>query len=212
MVSDELHNRGQAGKFIGYRVNCEGVPALPAKAVRSMLNDPRHVPYLLMWPSPRDGKLREIARVARFVSPQPESADMVEIKSTHERISVVRYVWRPVPRNGGRDLFLCCPQCKSLRRYLYSLEASKASHRVEKRGWHCRKCAGLSYASEGSALVFRTRFPPLRALCQFMRNLPRPSPWYPRFFANPMDAVNCGLATIGADIADARHFVEKNQK
>jgi hypothetical protein len=52
----------RGGRFFGRRVNCEQVPLLPAWAVGWMLDDPRKIPYLLIWKSEYDGKIKEAVR------------------------------------------------------------------------------------------------------------------------------------------------------
>jgi hypothetical protein len=49
--------RGWHQHFIGSwaRLNCENMPVVPAWLVRSNLNDPRRIPYLLVWKSEQDG-------------------------------------------------------------------------------------------------------------------------------------------------------------
>ena len=52
------------GRFFGRRVNCEHVPMLPAQVVAGMLDDPRKIPYLLVWKSRLNGTAREAVRIA----------------------------------------------------------------------------------------------------------------------------------------------------
>jgi hypothetical protein len=40
---------------------------LPAWIVRRVWDDPRRIPYLLVWKGRRDGEVKEAVRVARFV-------------------------------------------------------------------------------------------------------------------------------------------------
>jgi hypothetical protein len=42
-------------------VNCELVPFLPAGAVAWVLDDPRKIPYLLIWKSSSDDSVKEAA-------------------------------------------------------------------------------------------------------------------------------------------------------
>jgi hypothetical protein len=113
------------GRFFGRRVNCEQVPALPAGVVREVLNDPRRIPYLLIWKSPRDGDVKEAVRVIRL-DPPPylPTADAIEIKRTDGSVSHIRAIKRSLPRNGGYTTLLACPYCCSLRHTLYGWEAA----------------------------------------------------------------------------------------
>ncbi len=64
--------RGWHQHFIGSwaRLNCENMPVIPAWLVRSNLNDPRRIPYLLVWKDERhDGEIKEAVRLARYVEP-----------------------------------------------------------------------------------------------------------------------------------------------
>jgi hypothetical protein len=44
---------------LGVRRNCENMPVIPAWVVRSNLNDPRRMPYLLIWKDERDGEIKK---------------------------------------------------------------------------------------------------------------------------------------------------------
>jgi hypothetical protein len=59
----------RSGRFFGRRVNCEHVPSLPAWIVSRVLDDPRKIPYLLVWRSRSDGTVREAVRVAPYSEP-----------------------------------------------------------------------------------------------------------------------------------------------
>jgi hypothetical protein len=65
--------------------------------------------YLLVWKDERyGGELKEVVRLARYVDPHDRRAanNHVELKRTDGRATVLRIVWRMLPRNGGRALFL----------------------------------------------------------------------------------------------------------
>src|SRR6266849_5474736 len=40
------------------------------------------------------------------------------VKRTDESTTILRIVWRILPRNGGRALFLLCPSCETPRRHV----------------------------------------------------------------------------------------------
>jgi hypothetical protein len=63
--------RGWNGHFLGFWacLNCENMAVIPAWIVRSNLNDPRKIPYLLVWKDARDGEIKEAVRLARYVEP-----------------------------------------------------------------------------------------------------------------------------------------------
>ncbi len=182
------------GRFAGNRVNCEGVPALPAWAVRWCLDDPRRIPYLLIWRSPWTEEVQEAVRVARYIPrpPFPPRDDLVEVKRTDGSVCILRFVWQELPRNGGRSLLLKCHYCGIPRRALYGWEASRQTHTVTRATWECRACAGLRYASEGGALLIRSRGW-LGGLLGVGRS-DRPEPWFPFVFASPLQAAELGLA------------------
>jgi hypothetical protein len=88
--------------------------------------------------------------------------------------------------------FLICNSCQEDRRALYAWKVNQGLHNVSPVGWHCRVCAGLSYASEGGALVIRRLLPQLKPYRKLLRK-PRPGPWEPLVFASPWDAMDAGL-------------------
>jgi FMN-dependent dehydrogenase len=66
----------------------------------------------LLWKDERhDGKIMEAVRLVHFVACGREGNDYVELKRTDESATVLRIVWRMLPRNGGRALLLECPAC-----------------------------------------------------------------------------------------------------
>lgn len=194
MVNERICPRyRRGGRFFGRRVNCERVPALPAEVVRCVLGDPRNIPYLLAWKSEQDGEIKEAVRVIRFTpSPWLSGLEFVEVKRTDGSVSHIRAIKWSVPRNGGYGILLSCPFCSSPRRALYGWEpGGRYTSSVQTCSWRCRTCAGLRYASEGGALVLRSRFAMLRPLSGL--SSPRPGPWYPYVFSSPADAVSAGF-------------------
>jgi hypothetical protein len=177
-------------------VNCEHVPVLPAWAVRRVLEDPRKIPYLLVWTSRRDGTLRECVQVAHYSQPPTEFkmdwTGWILIKHPDGRGTPVKTILRALPRNGGSALLMQCPQCDKPRRALYGWEVNRyQANAVYKGRWQCRLCAELRYASEGGALLLRSRIPALREFLP--QHMDRPAPWYPHVFSNPADAHMLGV-------------------
>jgi hypothetical protein len=197
-------NQGSSGRFEGYRVNCEFVPCLPARVVADCLVDPRRIPYLLIWtrrllPIER-GSLaevlaepREAVRLARSSSDQNDgnSAEYVEVERWNGRRILLRVVRHRLPRHGGNALLLLCDRCEKPRRTLYGREAIKAARYIRPADWICRTCANLNYASEGGALIYRTRWAPMRKLSGLPLHT-RPEPWEPRVFTSPVEAYEWG--------------------
>lgn len=188
-----LNRRG--GRFFGRRVNCEHVPLLPASLVSRMLGDPRRIPYLLIWESRSDGGVQEAVRIAPYrESPGLGGLDWsgaIEIKRSDGTRNVIRTIMRGLPRNGGRVRLLICPYCQTPRRGLYSWEpGGQYTSSVVRSDWACRRCNRLRYASEGGALVLRSRGAFFRLIeMQFGQSRsPRPEPWYPYVFTNPQEA------------------------
>ena len=179
-------------------MNCEYVPALPAGVVRQLLNDPRRIPYLLIWRSPRDGGVKEVVRVTSL-GPPPYLPDTesIEVKRPEGSASYVRVIKRSLPRNGGYAILFSCPICWSPRRALYGWEpGGQYTSSAQRSPWQCRRCAGLRYASEGGALVLRSRGSWFRRLEMEYGTTrsDRPEPWYPYVFSNPADASTAGVA------------------
>jgi hypothetical protein len=177
-------------------VNCERVPLLPAWAVRCVVHDPRRIPYLLVWKSPSDGEVKEAVRVSNLgTTPYLPEADSIEVKRTDGSVVNLRVFKRSLPGNVGHYLLLACPFCCSLRRALYGWEGGgKYTSSALRSQWQCRKCAGLRYASEGGALVIRSRCAMLRQLTALWPS-ERPDPWYPYVFSSPADAAAAGFCT-----------------
>jgi hypothetical protein len=171
------------GRFFGRRVNCERVPMIPAQVVRGILDDPRNIPYLLVWRSEQDGEIKEAVRIVRLGHPPyPLDADLIEVKRTDGSVSKICVIKWSRPRNGGYAILLTCPFCRCLRRALYGWEpGGRYTSSVQICSWRCRRCAGLRYASEGGALVLRSRGSWFRRLEMEYGTTrsDRPEPWYP---------------------------------
>lgn len=94
------------GHFLGFwaRLNCENMPVIPAWLVRRYLDDPRKIPYLLVWKDEiHGGEIKEAVRLARYVEPSDSRVtdNCVELKRTDGSLTVLRIDWRTLPRNGG---------------------------------------------------------------------------------------------------------------
>jgi len=126
-MQDSQTKTRRDGRFFRRRVNCEQVPLLPAWAVGWMLDDPRKIPYLLVWRSDRDGQVKEALRVARYCNARTPSGDnremfcvhrealpcdWVTVKRTDGSYENICAVLRPLPRNGGTARLLICPYCQ----------------------------------------------------------------------------------------------------
>jgi hypothetical protein len=193
-VERRRQGRGWHQHFLGLwaRLNCENMPVIPAWLVRSNLNDPRRIPYLLVWKDERhDGEIKEAVRLARYVDPHDSQAanNHVELKRTDGSVTVLRFVWRMLPQNGGRALLLVCSYCNTPRRHVYGWEwdsFSGWSNRVRQISWRCRSCARLRYSSEGGYLrpTGLGRLGRLGVTLRAYGNLPRPESWLPDVFAS----------------------------
>ena len=204
-MEQRKQGRGWHQHFIGFwaRLNCEEMPVIPAWIVRSNLYDPRRIPYLLVWKDERDGEIKEAVRLSCHIDPRdPVLAQHVELKRTNGSITVLRIVWRTLPRNGGCALFLVCPRCGRLCRFVYGWEwdsYSGWSNRVRSISWRCRSCAQLRYSSEGGHLR-----PNLRGLGQLggmlraYGNLSRPVSWLPHMFTSPKEAAELGFCELSS--------------
>jgi hypothetical protein len=186
------------GRFFGRRVNCERVPLLPAWAVREVLDDPRKIPYLLIWKSSWDGEIKEAVRVEYLGrTPYLPEADSIEVKRTDGSAVHLRVFKRPLPKNRGYGILLACPCCCSLRRALYGWQpGGEYMTSAQRSQWQCRPCAGLRYSSEGGALALRSRCAMLRPLSGISSL--RPEPWFPYIFSSPADAAAAGFVTFNA--------------
>jgi hypothetical protein len=184
------------GRFFGRRVNCEYVPALPASIVRRVLDDPREIPYLLMWR--REGTVGEAVRVARERGADGQWTGWIEIKRPNGWCTFARTTARPLPC-GGSAWLLVCPRCQRPCRALYGwTPGGEYTSSAQTSTWQCRTCARLSYASEGGALVSRGRGAIARLFEQALGPVrsPRPEPWEPLVFASPAQAAAAGLCML----------------
>src|SRR5262250_613183 len=147
-------SRRYDGRFHGFRINCERVPELPALAVRWVWDDPRRIPYLLLWKNRHDNLITEAVRIVCSVprTRVPE-ADSVEIKRTDGTAVTVYLAWRRQP-HGGRALLLRCWRCQRPARSLYGFKVGNDGrfYKAVRADWDCRRCAELRYASEGGYL------------------------------------------------------------
>jgi hypothetical protein len=205
-------NQSGSGRFSGYRVNCECVPCLPARVVADCLADPRQIPYLLIWarqsaPAERSSNVefppvetREAVRLAP-ISFCAEAAPCVQVERWNGTRMSLWVAERPLPRYSGKSLLLVCNRCLRPRRALYGREAVKHARYVKPADWLCRGCASLSYASEGGALIYRTRWGVTRSMSG-LQLWARPKPWEPLVFTSPTQALDWGLVHDVNLIAD----------
>jgi hypothetical protein len=184
--------RGWGGRFLGFRANCEHVPTLPAGAVRWVWDDPRRIPYLLVWRDRRSGEVKDAVRVARSVpKTRLYEADSIEVQRSDGSIVPVYLAWRRQPK-GGRSLLLRCWQCQRPSRALYGYKVGNDGRYIKAvlADWQCRVCAKLSYSSEGRALVCRASIVsrvfgrPVGPVCS-----PRPDSWLPYMFSSLDEAI-----------------------
>jgi hypothetical protein len=188
----------RGGRFFGRRVNCEQVPFLPAWILGRVLADPRAIPYLLVWRSRSDGSVQEAVRVAPYSEPPGpfpiEWTGWVEVKRTDMTRTLVRTISRALPRNSGNVRLALCPNCGSPCRALYAWEVDCWGHyktSARTSAWKCRACAGLRYASEGGALVFRPR-----GLLARLGPWPaheRPESWLPEIYHSTEQMAEAGF-------------------
>lgn len=159
------------------------MPVIPAWMVRSNFDDPRKIPYLLVWKDERDGEIKEAVRLTCHAN---EYSEYVQLKRTDGSVTILRIVWRMLPRNDGRALFLFCTNCQVPRRFVYGWEWNPFSGRsnvVMRVSWRCRSCAELRYSSEGGYLRGSGRGA-IAALFRCLGNLPRPQSWPPYVFTS----------------------------
>ena len=177
--------RGWNGRYSGFRIDCERVPMLPAWVVRRVWDDPRDIPYVLIWRGRRDGMKKEEVRIYRNPTgcnlPGTDSVEIVPIYSSNVEVFIE---WRRQP-HGGHSLLLRCSRCEKPSRALYGVKVGDdGRYYVPRRAnWECRQCAGLRYSSEGGALLMRGGM-----LTRLFRrptanvSFPRPQPWLPNGF------------------------------
>jgi hypothetical protein len=199
MVDGEKQPRGWHQRFEGFRLNCEVVPILPASIVRRVLEDPRNIPYLLVWKSRWDGHIGEAVRVARLV-PQTKllESESVEIKRSDGSAVPVYLIWRRQPQ-GGCSLLLRCWKCRSPRRGLYGARVGDdvRSYGARRADWECRRCAQLRYCSEGGRLLIRgSILSRVFGRTVAPTSFPRPEPWLPYVFTSPEAAGEAGLCNL----------------
>lgn len=203
--SAQMRIRRYEGRFHGFRVNCEQVPVLPAWVVRWVWDDPRQTPYLLVWKSRSDDKIKEAVRLMRVVPiPGLIEAASVEVKRTDGSVVRVYLVWRRQP-HGGRSLLLRCSSFLRPYRPLYGARVGVDGrfYVARRADWECRTCAELRYSSEGGALLIRCgrMMSGLFGRPAGSLSSPRPEPWLPYVFASPTDAAAAGFCAL-RDVSD----------
>src|SRR5215472_7272925 len=139
------------GRFYGFRANCEQVPQLPASLVRAIVDDPRRIPYLLIWRREGEREIKEAVRVTHTKIPVlPSSYESVEVKRTDGSRWLVGLLWRNLPRGDGRALLLVCSACGTPCRALYAWRVGDDGryYVMRRSNWECRMCSALRYSSE----------------------------------------------------------------
>ena len=174
------------------------MPVIPAWLVRSNLNDPRRIPYLLVWKDDdAAAKIKEAVRLARYVelTNSRVTDNYMELKRTDGSLTSFTHRVADASRNGGRALLLVCSYCNTPRRYVYGWEwdsFSGWSNRVRQISWRCRSCVRLRYSSEGGYLRPGTMF-------RAFGNLPRPDMWLPYVFTSVEEAAEAGVCAVKDD-------------
>ena len=121
---------GEKQDDIGYRVNCEVVPCLPARIVTICLSDPRCIPYMLIWKHRRSGVLKEVVRLA----PPHPVFDSLEIGSVEvKRWDGSKVSIRVSKRSWGS--LLICNSCQKPRRALSGWETNDGPRNVTQALW-----------------------------------------------------------------------------
>jgi hypothetical protein len=142
----------------------------------------------LVWKDERDGRIMEVVRLTCHVDHNHVELKRGALISTDCSTTLLEIVWRVLPRNGGRALFLLCPHCNTPRRFVYGWEwdsFSGWSNRVRQISWRCRACARLRYSSEGGYLrPAYGRLGQLGVALRTLGNLPRPQSWLPYVFTS----------------------------
>src|SRR5215475_13904521 len=92
--------RGRRERFTGFRVNCESVPRLSARLVRIAMDDPRSIPYLLVWLWMDEPPVKEAVRVTWL-----RQDDWIEVKRPNGSVQRIRMCRTGLP-NGGTALLL----------------------------------------------------------------------------------------------------------
>ena len=188
--------RGSDGHFLGFwaRLNCERTcqssPHGLCEAISTIRGESP-----ICWSGKMNATARSKRRCGwRFVG---TFDDYVELKRTDESTTVLPIVWRMLPRNGGRALFLLCPHCDMPRRHVYGWEWNRFSGRsnvVMSVSWRCRSCVRLRYSSEGGYLrpSGLGRLGQLGVMLRAFGNLPRPESWLPYVFTSREEAAEAG--------------------
>src|ERR1700730_8114922 len=116
------------------RLNCENTPVIPLWPVRSNLNDPRRIPYLLVWKDERHGG--EItARLSRYTK-QPCGAE-ANGREFHSFAAGLA----DASAERWAALLLVCSYCNTPRRHVYGWEwdsSSGWSNRARRISSRCR--------------------------------------------------------------------------
>lgn len=177
--------RDAGGRFYGARLNLEFIPRLPALAMRTALDDPLRRSYLFAWKL--DGRpINGVGEIAKAVVvrrhnlfrewPRGPSAELWSGPENQQSVgwSEIGTLFRRLPHGAGAELLLLCAYCEKPKRYLYCWAKDGHCRYRSAGGWICRRCAGLSFASEGQQDPLGSCYP-------------RPEPWSPYVFFSVED-------------------------
>ena len=142
--SGYMRSRSYDGRFCGgRRVNVESAPRLPAWLLGRIFD--YALPVDLLWQSDIQQDVFTV-RVVRYLLSSQGGEPVVQAEEDGLRYSW-RLLMRPAP-NGGRQTLVSCRDCQAWVRHLYPYVVW--NDHLSLAPWHCRRCAGLRYRSEGS--------------------------------------------------------------
>ena len=159
-----------------------------AWAVQWVWDDPRRIPYLLVWNSNRNGEVKEAVRVARF-APQSklQEADAV-VARRMDGSSVPIYLVRRRQPNGGRSLLYDAGGAKSRAGCCTALRLEMTGVITSPSGPIGNAARALSCATPPKEAIFAPACDSAPS-----ETYPRPELWLPYGFTSPQKAVEAGF-------------------